>query len=43
MLSEDTEKVKEKALKEYVSQLKNPFLHGLLEASIRKNEIFVED
>lgn len=43
MLSEDTEKIKEKALKEYVSQLKNPFLHGLLEASIRKNEIFVED
>ncbi|HOR43070.1 MAG TPA: PIG-L family deacetylase [Atribacterota bacterium] len=43
LLSAETESLKDKALKSYVSQLKNPFLTGLLEASIRKNELFAVD
>ena len=40
MLSEETENLKQKALKSYQSQLKNPLLKNLLESSIRKNELF---
>ncbi len=40
MLSEETKKTKERALRAYVSQLRNPLLKNLLEASIRENEIF---
>jgi LmbE family N-acetylglucosaminyl deacetylase len=40
MLSEETENLKQKALKSYKSQLKNPLLKNLLESSIRKNELF---
>jgi LmbE family N-acetylglucosaminyl deacetylase len=40
MLSEETESLKQKALKSYQSQLKNPLLKNLLESSIRKNELF---
>ena len=40
MLSEEIENLKQKALKSYKSQLKNPFLKELLESSIRKNELF---
>lgn len=40
MLAEKTKKLKEKALRAYVSQLRNPLLKNLLESSIRENEIF---
>ncbi len=40
MLSEETKKTKERALRAYTSQLRNPLLKNLLEASIRENEIF---
>ena len=40
MLSEETENLKQRALKSYKSQLKNPLLKNLLESSIRKNELF---
>ena len=40
MLSEETENLKQKALKSYQSQLKNPLLKNLLESAIRKNELF---
>jgi LmbE family N-acetylglucosaminyl deacetylase len=40
MLSEETKNLKQKALKSYKSQLKNPLLKNLLESSIRENELF---
>lgn len=40
MLSEETKQTKERALRAYISQLRNPLLKNLLEASIRENEIF---
>jgi LmbE family N-acetylglucosaminyl deacetylase len=40
MLSEETKNLKQKALKSYQSQLKNPLLKNLLESSIRENELF---
>lgn len=40
MLSEETENLKQIALKSYQSQLNNPLLKNLLESSIRKNELF---
>lgn len=40
MLSKETKQLKEKALRAYVSQLRNPLLKNLLESSIRENEIF---
>lgn len=40
MLEEETKRLKEKALRDYVSQLRNPLLKNLIESSIRKNEIF---
>ncbi len=42
MLTEETKQLKERALRAYVSQLRNPFLRNLLESSIRENEIFAE-
>jgi LmbE family N-acetylglucosaminyl deacetylase len=40
MLEENTKRLKEKALRSYKSQLRNPLLKNLLESSIRENEIF---
>lgn len=40
MLTPETKQLKERALRAYVSQLRNPLLRNLLEASIRENEIF---
>ena len=40
MLSAETKKTKEKALRAYITQLRNPLLKNLLEASIRENELF---
>jgi LmbE family N-acetylglucosaminyl deacetylase len=40
MLSEEIKNLKQKALKSYQSQLKNPLLKNLLESNIRKNELF---
>jgi LmbE family N-acetylglucosaminyl deacetylase len=40
MLSEEVKQTKERALRAYISQLRNPLLKNLLEASIRENEIF---
>jgi len=40
MLSGETKQLKERALRTYVSQLRNPLLKNLLESSIRENEIF---
>ena len=40
MLTEETKQLKERALRAYVSQLRNPLLRNLLESSIRENEIF---
>jgi len=40
MLSEEIKQQKEMALRAYITQLRNPLLRNLLEASIRKNEIF---
>lgn len=40
MLEKETKRLKEKALRAYVSQLRNPLLKNLLESSIRENEIF---
>ncbi len=43
MLSADNKQTKEKALRAYVSQLRNPLLKNLLEASIRENELFATE
>ena len=40
MLSEETKNLKQKALKSYQSQLKNPLLKKLIESFIRENELF---
>ncbi|HER24989.1 MAG TPA: PIG-L family deacetylase [Candidatus Atribacteria bacterium] len=40
MLSEETKNLKQKVLKSYQSQLKNPLLKNLLESFIRENELF---
>jgi N-acetylglucosamine malate deacetylase 1 len=40
MLSEEIKQQKERALRAYITQLRNPLLKNLLEASIRENEIF---
>jgi hypothetical protein len=40
MLSTDTKQIKERALRAYITQLRNPLLKNLLEASIRENELF---
>ncbi|OGD13952.1 hypothetical protein A2V47_07920 [Candidatus Atribacteria bacterium RBG_19FT_COMBO_35_14] len=40
MLSEETKNLKQKALKSYQSQLKNPLLKNLIESFIRENELF---
>lgn len=43
MLSEEIKSNKERALRAYMSQLRNPLLKNLLEASIRENELFAVD
>jgi len=43
ILSEETRRLKERALRAYGSQLRNPLLKNLLESSIRENEIFAVD
>ena len=40
ILSSETKQTKEKALRAYISQIRNPLLKNLLEASIRENELF---
>ncbi len=43
MLSAENKEAKERALRAYSSQLRNPLLKNLLEASIRENELFATE
>jgi len=43
ILSSEIKQTKEKALRAYISQIRNPLLKNLLEASIRENELFATD